>query len=177
MSRKTKKETVIETKGIQSHDCDPCECKAEKVLNRIEGRARYLIPTVAITNEISEVSDEYAVQLPMPKKNMLRAVFRKWQRDTSANTCPNWSTFGSLWRVCSFLLQELALRGNTDSRETIVRTMCPRKLDEPASYFESTYMEKPNANKKPPFSIELWKQYDVAKEVVARITFSVEVWH
>ena len=75
---KTKNETVIETKGTHNHECDPGECKAKKVVNQIKRRAEYSTPTVAIANEIYEISDDYAVQLAMPKKdNLLRAVSRK----------------------------------------------------------------------------------------------------
>ena len=78
---KTKNETVIETKGTHNHECDPGECKAKEVVNQIKRRAQYSTPTVAIANEIYEISDDYAVQLAMPKKdNMLRAVSRKRQK-------------------------------------------------------------------------------------------------
>ena len=77
---KTKNETVIETKGTHNHECDPGECKAKEVVNQIK-RAEYSTPTVAIANEIYEISDDYAVQLAMPKKdNLLRAVSRKRQK-------------------------------------------------------------------------------------------------
>ena len=65
---KTKNETIIETKGTHNHECDPGECKAKEVVNQIERRAQYSTPTVAIANEIYEISDDYAVQLAMPKK-------------------------------------------------------------------------------------------------------------
>ena len=64
---KTKNETVIETKGNHNHECDPDECKAKEVVNRIKRRAQYSTPTVANANEIYEISDDYAVQLAMPK--------------------------------------------------------------------------------------------------------------
>ena len=66
---KTKNKTVIETKGTHNHECDPGECQAaKKVVNQIKRRAQYSTPTVAIANEIYEISDDYAVQLTMPKK-------------------------------------------------------------------------------------------------------------
>ena len=51
-----------------------------------------------------------------------------------------------------------------------------KKMDELAKYFKSTYMENPILNKKPPFPIEMWNQYDAAGEGVARTTNSVEGW-
>ena len=50
-------------------------------MNQIKRRAQYSTPTVAIANEIYEISDDYAVQFAMPKKdNLLRAVSRKRQK-------------------------------------------------------------------------------------------------
>ena len=78
---KTKNETVTETKGFHNHECEPGECKAKEVVNQIKRIARYSTPTVAIANEMYEVSDDYAVQLAMPRKdNLLRAVSRKRQK-------------------------------------------------------------------------------------------------
>ena len=75
---KSKNETVTKTKGIHNHER---ECKAKEVANQIKRRAQYSTPTVAIANEIYEISDDYAVQLAMPKKdNLLRAVSRKRQK-------------------------------------------------------------------------------------------------
>ena len=51
------------------------------------------------------------------------------------------------------------------------------KMDELAIYFKSTYIENPIVNKKPPFPIEMWNQYDAAGEGVARTTNSVKGWH
>ena len=51
------------------------------------------------------------------------------------------------------------------------------KMDELAIYSKSTYIENPIVNKKPPFPIEIWNQYDAAGEGVARTTNSVEGWH
>ena len=50
-------------------------------------------------------------------------------------------------------------------------------MDELAISFKSTYIENPIVNKKPPFPIEMWNQYDAAGEGVARTTNSVEGWH
>ena len=78
---KTKNETVIETKVTHNHECDPGECKAKEIVIQIKRRAEYSTPTVAIANEIYEISDDYAVQLAMPKKdNLLGAVSRKRQK-------------------------------------------------------------------------------------------------
>ena len=52
-----------------------------------------------------------------------------------------------------------------------------KKMDELAIYFKSTYIKNPIVNKKPPFPIEIWSQYDAAGEGVARTTNSVEGWH
>ena len=51
------------------------------------------------------------------------------------------------------------------------------KMDELAMCFKSTYIENPIANKKPPFPIEMWSQYDAAGEGVARTTISIEGLH
>ena len=87
MSRRleNKNETVIKTKRTLNHDRDHSECKAKEVENQIERKAQYST-TRAIANEIF---DDYAIQLPMPKKDLLRAVPRKRQRVTPSNTCPN----------------------------------------------------------------------------------------
>ena len=78
---KNKNETVIETKGTHNHECDPGKCKAKEVVNQFERRAQYSTPTVAIASEIYGISDDYAVQLSMPKKqNLLGAVSRKRQK-------------------------------------------------------------------------------------------------
>ena len=78
---KTKNESVTETKGTHNHEYDPGECKAKGVVNQIKRRAQYSTPTVAIANEIYEISDDYAVQLAMPRKdNLLQAVSRKRQK-------------------------------------------------------------------------------------------------
>ena len=50
-------------------------------------------------------------------------------------------------------------------------------MDELAIYFKSAYIENPIVDKKPPFPIELWNQYDAAGEGVTRTTNSVEGWH
>ena len=77
-SFKTKNKTAIETTGTHNHECDTGECKAKEVANEIKKRAQYSTPTVAIANEIYKISDDFAVQLAMPKKDtLLRAVSRK----------------------------------------------------------------------------------------------------
>ena len=50
------------------------------------------------------------------------------------------------------------------------------KMDEFAIYFKSTFIENPIVDKKPPFPIEMWNQYDAAGEEAARTTNSVEGW-
>ena len=50
-------------------------------------------------------------------------------------------------------------------------------MNELAIYFKSTYIENPFVNKKPPYPIEMWNQYDAAGEGVVRTTNSVEGWH
>ena len=56
---KAKNETVIdiEAKSTHNQECDPCKCKASKIVNQVKRRAQYSSPTVAIANEISEISD------------------------------------------------------------------------------------------------------------------------
>ena len=71
---KIKNETVIETKGTHNHKCDPSECKTKEVVNHIKRRAQYSTPIVAIAKEIYEISDDYAVQLAMPKKDNLSSL-------------------------------------------------------------------------------------------------------
>ena len=66
----TKNEIVIETKGTHNHECDPGECKSKEIVNQIKRRGQYSTPTVAIANEIYEISDDYAVQLAMPKNGV-----------------------------------------------------------------------------------------------------------
>ena len=51
-----------------------------------------------------------------------------------------------------------------------------KKVDELAMYFRSAYIDNPIVNKKSPFPIEMWNQYDAAGEGVARTTKSVEGW-
>ena len=50
-------------------------------------------------------------------------------------------------------------------------------MDELAIYFKSTHIGKTIANKKPPFPIEMWKQYHAAGEGLAQTTNIVESWH
>ena len=72
---------------------------------------------------------------------------------------------------------ELVIEEITDIIERTVRRKCRRKMDELAIYFKSIYIENPIVNKKPPFPIEMWNQYDAAGEGVDRTTNSVESWH
>ena len=75
---KTKNESVIETKGTYNHERDPGECEAKKAMNHTIRKAQNSTPTLAIANELSEISVDYTVQLAKPKKNnLLRAVSRK----------------------------------------------------------------------------------------------------
>ena len=73
---------------------------------------------------------------------------------------------------------ELIIEEKTDviERELFEESVV-EKMDEVAFYFKSTYIENPIVKKKPPFSIEMWNQYDAAGEGVARTTNSVEGWH
>ena len=66
---KPKKEIVIETKGAHIHNCDRSNCKAKQAVNQYKRKAKYSTPTLAIAIKISEISDDYAVQLAMPKKS------------------------------------------------------------------------------------------------------------
>ena len=84
-----KNKTVIETKGTHNHECDTGECKA-KVVNQIKRRTQHSTPTVATANEISQTSDDYALQLAMPKRQPIASSLSKTtKRDVSPNTCPN----------------------------------------------------------------------------------------
>ena len=47
---------------VQIIESNRGECKAKEVVNQIKRRAQYSTPTVAIANEIYEISDDYAVQ-------------------------------------------------------------------------------------------------------------------
>ena len=73
---KTKNEIVIEAKGTHNHECYPAECKAKEVMNQIKRRAQYSTPTVAIANEIYEISDNYAVR-PARVKASLELVIEE----------------------------------------------------------------------------------------------------
>ena len=48
------------------------------------------------------------------------------------------------------------------------------KIDEFTMYFKSSYIENPLANKKPPFPIEIYNQYNEAGDGVGRTTNSEE---
>ena len=88
----SKNENVIETSNTHIHDCDPGDCEEKEIGNRIKGRAQYSTPTVAIANEISAISDVYAVQLAMTKQDKCCKQFcpsKTTKRDVSSITCPN----------------------------------------------------------------------------------------
>ena len=86
---KTSNNNVIDLKGCHNHETDPSECKAKIVVNHIKQRAATTTPTVAVATEITEITDEYAVQLAMPKKdNLIRTASRKRQREQKI-TIPN----------------------------------------------------------------------------------------
>ena len=75
---KTNQNVVISLKDSHTHESDPSECKAKEVVNQIKQKSESLTPTVAIASEISVISDDYAVQLSLPKKeNLIRTVCRK----------------------------------------------------------------------------------------------------
>ena len=99
---KTKNETVIETKGTHNHECDPGECKAKEVVNQIKRRAQYSTPTVAIANEIYEISDDYAVQLAMPKKDI---IFKSSTYGSLSNmTFGNYVRLSYWWRLIDSII-------------------------------------------------------------------------
>ena len=78
----TKNEIVIDTKGIHNQDWDPGKCRAKEAVNQIGRKDQYSTPVVAMANEITEIWDNYAVQLAMRKKdNLLRAVSQKQQKE------------------------------------------------------------------------------------------------
>ena len=105
---KAKNETVIETKSTQNHECDPGECKAKEVVNQIKRRAQNSRPTtMAIANEISEILDDYAVQLAMPKKQPVASSPSKTtKRDVSSNTSPTDRHIDVPDEFAPFLLQD-----------------------------------------------------------------------
>ena len=79
---KTKKETVIETKVLKITTATPVNVKRTKfkvnqeVKNQIGRRAQYST-TVAIADQKSEFSDDYAIRFARPKRdNLMRAVSR-----------------------------------------------------------------------------------------------------
>ena len=79
---KTNQNVVISLKDSHTHESDPSECKAKEVVNQIKQKSESLTPTVAIASEISVISDEYAIQLSLPKKeNLIRTACRKRQRE------------------------------------------------------------------------------------------------
>ena len=79
---KTNQNVVISLKDSHTHESDPSECKAKEVVNQIKQKSESLTPTVAIASEISVISDDYAVQLSLPKKeNLFRTACRKRQRE------------------------------------------------------------------------------------------------
>ena len=99
---KTKNETVIETKSTQNHECDPGECKAKEVVNQIKRRAQNSRPTMAIAKEISEILDDYAVQLAMPKKTTrCEQSLENDKKRCVFKYLSNWSTYWCPWWVWS----------------------------------------------------------------------------
>ena len=79
---KTKNEIVNKAKVTHNHDCNLGDYKAKEVEIQIKRKAQYSTPTVAIANEISEISDDYAVQLEVPKKkNLLRVIYQKRRKE------------------------------------------------------------------------------------------------
>ena len=111
---KIKNESVIETKGAHNNDCDPGECKAKELVNQIKRRNPYSIPTVAIANEISEITDDYAFQLSKHKKdNLLQAVSRKRQKEMCLQTpTPIDQYFDVFDEFAPFLLEDSAKDDN-----------------------------------------------------------------
>ena len=65
---KTNHNVVISLKDSHTHESDPSECKEKEVVNQIKQKSESLTPTVAIASEISVISDEYAIQLSLLKK-------------------------------------------------------------------------------------------------------------
>ena len=65
---KTNQNVVIKLKDSHTHESDPSECKAKEVVIQIKQKSESLTPTVAIASEISVISNDYAIQLSLPKK-------------------------------------------------------------------------------------------------------------
>ena len=80
---KTGNENLMEIKVTHNHDCDPGKCKTKEIINQVKRRAQFSTLTVAMANEISEISCDYAVQLPMPKKTICCEQSRKRQKEMS----------------------------------------------------------------------------------------------
>ena len=107
--------------------------------------------------------------------NKKRCVFNlpenQWDRiENSLTKCPRIQP-GTSNVTCSCTCSARPCEGifwvcywgnNRRYRQRTVRRNCRRKLDELATLFKSTYLENPIANKKPPFLIEMWNQYDAA---------------
>ena len=88
-------------------------------MNQVERRAQFSTPTVAIANEIYEISDDYAVQFARPKKdNLLRAVSRKRQKAMCFQIpAPTDRNFDVPDEFAPFLLQD----SGKDDKEQILK--------------------------------------------------------
>ena len=86
---KTNQNVVISLKNSHTHESNPSECKAKEVVHQIKQESESLTPTVAIPSEISVISDDYAIQLSLPKKeNLIRTACRKRQRENRIDAPP-----------------------------------------------------------------------------------------
>ena len=84
---------------VQIIESNRGECKAKEVVNQIKRRAQYSTPTVAITNEIYEISDDYAVQYDAAGEGVARTTnsvegWHYWLQAYFSGSTPNiWLLF------------------------------------------------------------------------------------
>ena len=81
---------------------------------------------MAIADEISKISDDYAIQLAMPKKGQpVAAVSRKWQKEMCLQIpAPTDRQFNVPDEFAPFLLQD---SGKDDKERTLIFGYATRK--------------------------------------------------
>ena len=79
---KTNQNVVIILKDSHNMKATLPSVKRKKLFNQIKQKSESLTTTVAIASETSVISDDYAIQLSLPKKeNLIRTACRKRQRE------------------------------------------------------------------------------------------------
>ena len=116
---KTNQNVVISLKDSHTHESDPSECKAKELVKQIKQKSESLTPTVAIASEISVISDDYAIQLSLPRKKILfRTACRKRQRENRIDApTPIDRHFDIPEEIKTFLLKD---SGNDDSERILM---------------------------------------------------------